>query len=593
MEHAQGCCCRLPRGSVTLQISMAETSATSDRSDEPRAYYFLDSPVPMAELLLGDLPDDLLSNGTLSYETLHALRDTAFEPNSAMCALFRASHGQELRAHLFHLPPDDTAEPWYHLARTLTADPSGKATVDLSLARLDGGALSIRLYGRITGATPTTALLVAEEHTSEAELRRQLNLLSLLPEANPNMVFVLEGNNHLVYSNPAARRWLNTEEIDAATGVHELLSSLPAETEQSTTERATIHVIRGEYRYHVQIAPIAGTSRRMVTAADVTEEHRVRFERNIFEHAFETTSNPMVITDHDGHIEYINHAFTDFYGYRSEEAAVYRDMGIDHEAYQRLFSTMWSDLAETGHHETELVNQCVGGNLGRIRAIMSKIHVAEDAHPKYLAVHVDMDEIYHREEQARIEILETIARVGELRDNETGQHMWRVGLYARRLAETLGMSTKYCDDIQSYAPLHDIGKVGISDEILLAPRRLTATEFSVIERHTVLGHGILSQASTLEMAADIALSHHEKFDGSGYPHGASGEAIPLAARIVAISDVYDALRSRRPYKEPWDHASAIAEIRRIRGTHFCPDVVSAFDRIANDFYDISREYADT
>lgn len=575
---------------------MSDTPLSTDDEAGPRACYFLDSPVPMAELRITALHDrdesDL--NGFVE-----ALRGEAFVPNTAMAALFRAGSSRELKSHLFPLPADDTIKTWRHLVTSVVEAASRKAVADLALTRLDGGIVRIRLDARLTGATPATALLVAEERTAETELREQLNLLSLLPEANPNMVFVLEGADQVIYSNPTARRWLNEHDLDASRGLRELLGTFPGANEEST-----LHVVRGERRYQIQIAPIAGTSRRMVTAADVTEEHRIRFERNIFEHAFETTSNPMVITDENGRIEYINHAFTEFYGYTAEEAAgkhtrilnpgqeVYRDMGVDHAAYDQLFSTMWQNLAETGHHEMEMVNQCVNGDLGRIRAIMSRIDVADDMPPKYLAVHVDMDEIYQREEQARIEILETIARVGELRDNETGQHMRRVGLYARRLAEMIGMSSKYCDDIQAYAPLHDIGKVGISDEILLAPRKLTAQEFAVIEQHTVLGYGILSQASTLEMAADIALSHHEKFDGSGYPYGTAGDAIPLSARIVAVSDVYDALRSHRPYKEPWDHASAAQEIRRIRGAHFCPDVVTAFDRIESDFREISHEYAD-
>ncbi|MEX2444119.1 MAG: HD domain-containing phosphohydrolase [Alkalispirochaeta sp.] len=575
---------------------MPETPAAPEHQNGPRACYFLDNPVPMAELRVSELEDYF----TLSVaEVIHALQRELFVPNMAMCQLFGAADSQQLRTHLFPLPPDENAEKWFKLISDVAESTSQSAVTDFATTRLDGGVLRIGLEARMSNATPATALVIATERTVVAELREQLNLLSLLPETNPNMVFVLEGSDHVVYSNPTARRWLNLEGLDASTGVRELLGEFPAEDGESTK-----HIVRGDQRYQIQVVSISGTSRSMVTVADVTEEHRVRSERNIFEHAFETTSNPMVITDHEGRIEYINHAFTEFYGYTPEEAAgrdtrmlnpgkeVYRDMGIDTEAYDQLFSTMWQDLLETGHHETEMVNQCAEGHLGRIRSIMSKISVAEDAPPKYLAVHVDMDEIYQREEQARIEILETIARVGELRDNETGQHMHRVGLYARRLAEQLGMSSKYCDDIQAYAPLHDIGKVGISDEILLAPRKLTAQEFSAIEQHTVLGHGILSQASTLEMAADIALSHHEKFDGTGYPHGAAGDSIPLSARIVALSDVYDALRSRRPYKEPWNHASASEEIRRIRGAHFCPDVVTAFDRIEADFREISHEYAD-
>ena len=131
-------------------------------------------------------------------------------------------------------------------------------------------------------------------------------------------------------------------------------------------------------------------------------------------------------------------------------------------------------------------------------------------------------------------------------------------------------------DIEVFSSMHDIGKVGISDEILLAPRKLTPKEFETMKSHTTLGYKILQGRSTFEMAADIALSHHEKYNGQGYPQGLKGEDIPMSARIVAIADVYDALCSKRPYKKPWPHADAVNELKSERGKHFDPNVTDAF-----------------
>jgi putative two-component system response regulator len=150
------------------------------------------------------------------------------------------------------------------------------------------------------------------------------------------------------------------------------------------------------------------------------------------------------------------------------------------------------------------------------------------------------------------------------------------------------------------APLHDIGKIGIPDHILLKPARFTAEEFEVMKRHTVIGRDAIQTAekklsvpvSFLRMAREIAYSHQEKWDGSGYPEGLAGEAIPIAARLMAVADVYDALISRRVYKPPFTHEEAVEIIRQGAGTHFDPDVAEAFLRIASRFQEIARHFGD-
>jgi HD-GYP domain-containing protein (c-di-GMP phosphodiesterase class II) len=167
--------------------------------------------------------------------------------------------------------------------------------------------------------------------------------------------------------------------------------------------------------------------------------------------------------------------------------------------------------------------------------------------------------------------------------------MRRVGILAKLLAKNLGQSEKFCDDIEVFAPMHDIGKVGIADSILLAERKLTPEEWVEMQKHTVLGYNIVKGKKELDMVAAITLRHHERFDGTGYPGRLGGEDIPLSARITALIDVYDALRSERPYKKAWTHEAATAEIAALSGTHFDPHVAECFSRLNATFASVYGE----
>jgi putative two-component system response regulator len=185
-----------------------------------------------------------------------------------------------------------------------------------------------------------------------------------------------------------------------------------------------------------------------------------------------------------------------------------------------------------------------------------------------------------------------LTRATELRDPETWAHLQRMSYYSRIIAENLGLSKTDQELIFNAAPLHDIGKVAIPDEILLKEAVLDKDEFRIIMRHTLLGHEILQESTSpiLQMGAAIALSHHEKFDGSGYPHGLSGDAIPLFGRIAAVADVFDALTSLRPYKKPWGVEKAACEIQSLSGSHFSPSCVDAFFQGWNDVIAIHESY---
>jgi putative two-component system response regulator len=185
-------------------------------------------------------------------------------------------------------------------------------------------------------------------------------------------------------------------------------------------------------------------------------------------------------------------------------------------------------------------------------------------------------------ELARTETLERLARAAEFRDDETQQHAERIGLLAAMLGAELGLPAARVDDLRRAAPLHDVGKLAVPDAILLKPGRLDAAEFAVMRRHTTAGARILAGSSSpvLRLAEQIALTHHERWDGGGYPRGLVAEGIPLAGRIVAVVDVFDALTHERPYKEAWPVGRALAEIAACRGTQFDPQVVDAFLALA-------------
>lgn len=165
-------------------------------------------------------------------------------------------------------------------------------------------------------------------------------------------------------------------------------------------------------------------------------------------------------------------------------------------------------------------------------------------------------------------------------------HFGRVSVYARKIAECLGLSPDFCKNLEHASTWHDVGKVGIPASILLARRKLTETEFNLVQKHTTIGYIMLKKAASLAMAAEIAHFHHERYDGSGYPNGLQGETIPISARIVALADVYDALRSWRPYKHPWSHTEAMQHIIAKNGTSFDPMVVQAFLKLEEELQTI-------
>ncbi|WP_244148961.1 response regulator [Desulfonatronum thioautotrophicum] len=194
----------------------------------------------------------------------------------------------------------------------------------------------------------------------------------------------------------------------------------------------------------------------------------------------------------------------------------------------------------------------------------------------------------------REEVVTMLGVAADFRDNETGLHINRVSRYCRMIASAGGLNEEFTEMIALASPLHDVGKIGIPDQILLKPGKLSVAEFEVIKTHCVIGRDILKSStwSVLQLAQSIAMTHHEKWNGAGYPRGLRGEEIPIEGRITAIADVFDALSTKRPYKEAWPLEKCIAQINDESGNHFDPNLVQAFNTALPQILRTATELAD-
>lgn len=196
--------------------------------------------------------------------------------------------------------------------------------------------------------------------------------------------------------------------------------------------------------------------------------------------------------------------------------------------------------------------------------------------------------------ETRLQIVQRLGKAAEYKDGETGAHVIRMSHYAKTLALAAGYSQAFAEDLLHAAPMHDVGKIGIPDAILQKSGKLTEEEWVTMRQHTVIGARIIGDhpSGLLRMAAIVAMNHHEKWNGSGYPRGLRGEDIPAAARVVAVADVFDALTSARPYKRAWSVAEAVGLLQLESGEHFDPELVGAFVDCVPDILQIRERWAD-
>lgn len=196
--------------------------------------------------------------------------------------------------------------------------------------------------------------------------------------------------------------------------------------------------------------------------------------------------------------------------------------------------------------------------------------------------------------KAYMEVTQRLGKAAEFKDNETGMHVIRMSYFSKFLAEQLELDPQWVELLHQAAPMHDIGKIGIPDSILLKPGRLDDDELVIMRKHPEYGAKIIGESDVplLQLAQEIAIYHHEKWDGTGYPYGIKGEDIPLSARIVAIADVYDALTSERPYKKAWSEAEAVALLEREAGKHFDPNLIPLFLNCLDQIREVQQRFKD-
>ncbi len=194
----------------------------------------------------------------------------------------------------------------------------------------------------------------------------------------------------------------------------------------------------------------------------------------------------------------------------------------------------------------------------------------------------------------RLEIIRRLGRAAEYRDNETGNHVIRMSHYSQLIGLEAGLSDEQAELLLNAAPMHDVGKIGIPDNILLKPAKLDDDEWETMRQHTTFGAEIIGNHSSeiLDQARMITLTHHEKWNGKGYPRGLKGKEVPLMCRIIPIADVFDALTSERPYKQAWTSEKAVDVIQKEAGSHFDPALVEAFREVLPEILKIKKQYAD-
>lgn len=226
--------------------------------------------------------------------------------------------------------------------------------------------------------------------------------------------------------------------------------------------------------------------------------------------------------------------------------------------------------------------------------VLARVHTQLALYDQNLALEEKVRQRTQELHDSRLEIIKRLGRAAEFKDNETGLHVIRMSHYSRLIAETLEHGQDWADLVFHAAPMHDIGKIGIPDNVLLKPGKLDDEEWKLMRKHPEFGAEIIGDhdSELMRMSKDIAISHHEKWDGSGYPFGIKGDDICLPGRIVAIADVFDALTSERPYKKAWTVADAVKLIDDNSGSHFDPNLVPLFHEVMPDILDIKEQFGE-
>lgn len=309
-------------------------------------------------------------------------------------------------------------------------------------------------------------------------------------------------------------------------------------------------------------------------------------------------SNILSRTNLNGIITFVNKNFCDVSGYSKEELIGKNHSIIRHsDTPTSVFHNLWANITIGKIWKGTLKNRNKNGDSYWVNTVIIPIRDRYDNITEYMAIRHNLSELFtlHKElEETQREIIYRMGEVGETRSKETGQHVKRVAQYSKDLALLSGLSKNEAEILFTASPMHDIGKVGIPDEILKKPGKLTPQEFEIMKTHAEIGYNILkgSKRSIIEAAAIISLTHHEKYDGTGYPKGLKGNKIHIYGRITAIADVFDALGSDRIYKKAWKNEEIFHLLNEGKGKHFDPTLIEIFMSNINIFLETREKYKD-
>lgn len=445
----------------------------------------------------------------------------------------------------------------------------------------DSSSLAPELFARepLATALDSLAALTATDPaqtertgTIRAAIDRWANVFALSALQHPDAALGRHGDQAELVGKTLfdAVRWSFTRLIQAEDAVY----NAQRRRQESTRAFADVAIV---LELVALLAVLVRVRRRMVAQANALADQQAR-ARAVIEHA----PDVLLLVDGDGTVRYHSPSAEELMGLPTTQlsgAIVMRGVhAADRKALERAFAEMEADPGRPRSFVcrvrradgTRRIVEARGTNLLHDPAVQAIVINARDV--------TDRIRAEEKAREAELEVLERLAAAGEARDDDTGQHTRRVGELAARIGEALGLAHDEVDLIRLAAPLHDVGKIGIPDSILRKPGRLTSDEFAVMQTHTLIGAAMLADGATrhMRMAETIARSHHEWWNGTGYPDGLAGDAIPIAARVVAVADVYDALMHARPYRGAWKRERVMAELRRKSGTHFDPRVVEAF-----------------
>jgi putative two-component system response regulator len=461
---------------------------------------------------------------------------------------------------------------------------------------------------RRSASRPWSGQPAAQQDPSEPE--RALELLSLIESASDAVVAVSPDGLLTSWSEGAERLFGYTrEEIvgksvlllsprDGARQARALLDAVQAGKRVERVEAERIGKDGRVLKLRVSVSPVLGRSGEFAGAVgiytDVSEQRRaeeaLRASERRYRSVIEALNEGVIMRDANGRVVACNSSAMRILGLSPDEL---HDSTADRPAVRLVHEDGSPFLADehptsvsrrTGEPQAGIVMgvESDDGPTRWISTNSSALAGPEEQTP-YAAVasFTDITELRQTMSElhaARLEDLKRLALVGEYRDDDTNRHTERVARTAELLAGELGLDSEFLAIVHSAAPLHDVGKIGIPDRILLKPGALTPEEFEIIKTHTTIGGRILSESQfpVLRMASVIALTHHERWDGSGYPARLAGEQIHIAGRIIAVADAFDAMTHTRPYKRAFSVEHAVAEIERCSGTQFDPRVVQAF-----------------